>query len=373
MASANTKYSILVISDYRPVGSARPEAEIFICLAQLGHTVHILSYPEATWYNERFRSAGIRVIEQHPRRKLSWSGIRLIRKETMTNRYDIVHAFNTQALVHAVWALIGLPAKLIAYRGYAGQTHWYDPAMYSKYFHPRVDHIICVSRDIEKIVAQNWIGGKNKLSTIPKGHDPYWYTGIVPVERERLGFAANDILLAFVANVRPFKGLTYLLQATHLLDPALPVRILFIGRGYDDPAIQKEIAKSPLNAKMHVLGYQRDPLAIVAACDVLVQTSTHGEGLSKSVVEAMSLGIAPVITEIPGNEGLVIDGESGWVVPPKDPQALAAALQSMIQHPEQRSLRGQRAKEHIQRHFHIDHTVKAFVALYAQLLKVHRK
>lgn len=365
----NTHYKILVISDYRTVGSSRPEAEIFIKLAERGHTVHILSHHEATFYNARFRSFGIEVFEQHPTRKISRSFIAFLRKLMRQNQYDMVHAYNSKGLTNAVWALRGFSAKLIAYRGYAGQTDWYDPMMYLKYFHPRVDHIICVSQDIKNILAKNMIGRASKLTNIPKGHDPLWYVDIVPEERESLGFREEDILICFLANVRPFKGLTYLLQATHLLPPTLPIQFLFIGKGYEQPAIQNEMDASPLRDRLHVLGFKSNALPILAACDSLVLASTHGEGLSKSVVETMCLGIAPIITDISENKGLLIDGESGWTVPSKDPAALAKAITDMATNPDERKRRGANAREHMHRHFHIDQTVDAYVELYERLKK----
>jgi glycosyltransferase involved in cell wall biosynthesis len=364
----DTRYKILVISDYKSPGSARPEAEIFIRLAQSGHFVHIISYPSAQYYNERFRSAGITVFEQHPTKKISRDFIRFLRTLVKENQYDVVHAFNSKGLTNAVWALSGSKAKLIAYRGYAGQTHWFDPTMYLKYFHPRVDHIICVSKDIELILARNMPGRKNKLSTIPKGHDPAWYNDVKPTSRPALGFEETEILICFLANVRPFKGLTYLLQATHFLPDDLNIRFVFIGNGYDRPEIKKEMYASPMKDRMHVMGFRHDAREILAACDCLVQCSTHGEGLSKSVLEAMSLGIAPIITNIPGNADLLEDGESGWMVPPKDAEALATAISEMASHPAERIRRGQHAKERMITHLHIDQTVQQYVELYKKLV-----
>lgn len=368
MEVENRQYKILVISDYRSVGSSRPEAEIFIRLAQLGHLVHIISHPGATYYNQRFRDAGIVVIENPPTKKISPTYIRFLRQLVKENGYDVLHAFNSKGLTNAVWALRGLKTRLIAYRGFAGQTHWYDPMMYLKYFHPRVDHIICVSKDIEDILSENIIGGRNKLTTIPKGHDPRWYQDIIPADRNSLGCKPEDIVVCFLANVRPFKGLTYLLQATHLLSGDLPFQFIFIGHGYDDPSIRHEMDGSPLRERLHVLGFRSDAIQVLAAGDCLVQVSTHGEGLSKSVVESMFLGIAPIITDIPGNEGLVVNGESGWIVPIKDPQAIADALTAMASDAPERKRRGANAREHMRNHFHIDQTVASFVELYGRLI-----
>ena len=367
MASNSTIYSILVISDYRAVASSRPEAEIFVRLALNGHKVHIISHPDATFYNDRFKSAGIEVFEHPPEHKISRSYIRYLHSLVTQYQYDFVHAFNSKGLTNAVWALRGTTSRLIAYRGYAGQTHWYDPMMYLKYFHPRVDHIICVSADIARILSRNMAGGIKKLSTIPKGHDPVWYNGIIPADRTALGFKREDILVCFLANVRPFKGLTYLLQATHFLEPTLPIQFILIGKGYEAPEIRKEIEDSPFKDRIHTLGFRNDAQSIVAASDCLVQVSTHGEGLSKSVVEAMFLGIAPIISAIPGNEGLVVDGHSGWIVPVKNPEAIARALTDMAIHPEQRQLKGSHAREHMHQHFHIDETVRKYETLYAKL------
>lgn len=367
MATNKDHFKILVISDYRSEGSSRPEAEIFIRLAQLGHQVHIITHADAHFYNQRFRDHGVTIFENPPSKKISFSYIRFLKNLLTKYKYDFVHAFNSKGLTNAVWALAGNQAKLIAYRGYAGQTHWYDPMMYLKYFHPRVDHIICVSPDIEDILSKNIIGGRKKLTTIPKGHDPAWYKSIMPVDRKTMGFTDQDILVCFLANVRPFKGLPYLLKATHLISANLPIHFLFIGHGYDGASLRKEMDISPFKENFHVLGFRSDAREVLAACDCLVQTSTHGEGLSKSVVESMFLGIAPIITDIPGNRDLLIDGESGWMIPVKDPASIATALTQMASDKSERERRGVNAAEHMRTHFHIDNTVERFVNLYERL------
>lgn len=365
----SNQYKILVISDYSEVNSSRPEAEIFIQLAQRGHTIHILSYPQATYYNERFRGYGIEVIEKHPTRKAYLPYIRFLRQFIREGNYDIVHAFNSHGLTNAIWAMIGLPSKLIAYRGYAGQTYWYDPMMYTKYFHPRVDHIICLSDDIKVILSHHMPWGKYKLTTIYKGHDPEWYSSVLPVTRSELGFNNNDVLVSCVANVRAFKGIPYLIQSTHELPIDLPIRFVFIGNGYDKGVVNDMINQSPYRNRIHLLGYRKDVLSIVASCDASILSSTHGEALTKSVIESMCLGVPPIITDIPGNKTLVEDGDSGWVVPAKNSKAIADAIVHMTQHANERKRRGQNAIEHIRKHFHTSRTVDQFEMLYEKVRK----
>ena len=367
MSEANEIYRILVISDYREINSSRPEAEIFIRLVQMGHTVHILTHPGATYYNERFRSFGILVVEQHPERKAYLPYIRFLRQFIREGKYDFVHAFNSHGLTNAIWAMIGLDAKLIAYRGYAGHLHWYDPMMYVKYFHPRVDHIICLSDEIRTILSRHMPWGKFKLTTIPKGHDPGWYDYVPRIDRASMGFSENDILLTCVANVRPFKGIKYLMQATYLIPPEIPLHILCIGRGYEVGTVKSLIDDSPLTDRIHLLGYRKDALSIVKMADASILTSTHGEALTKSVIEAMCLGTPPIITNIPGNDGLVEDGVSGWIIQTKDPTSTAKAIIEMAGDPHGRKRRGKNATERILKYFHTDETVRRFLKLYEKL------
>ena len=93
----------------------------------------------------------------------------------------------------------------------------------------------------------------------------------------------------------------------------------------------------------------------------------HGESLTKSVIEAMSLGIVPIITDIEGNRGVVIDGDSGWVVPAKNPSALAKAITEFVNDPAERLRRGENARKHIAERFHTAKTVDEYLKLYEKL------
>ncbi|MEP6646579.1 MAG: glycosyltransferase family 4 protein [Saprospiraceae bacterium] len=363
-------YKILVISDYREINSSRPEAEIFVNLAKKGHEITILSYPDATFYNTRFRSVGIKVLETHPTKKIALPIINYLRQLIIKEQFDFVHAFNSLGLTNAVWAMIGLNSKLITYRGYAGNTHWYDPMMFLKYFHPRVDMIICNSEITRDILAKNMPWAKNKLTVILKGHDPEWLKDVIAIDRKGLGFTEDDILICCVANVRAFKGIPYLIKAFQNLSNEKNIHLLLIGNRFDEEPIHSIILKSPFAKNIHVLGYRDDSLSILASCDACILASTHGEALTKSVIEAMCLGIPPIITDISGNKNLVIDGESGWLVPPRDAESLSKAILDMSRNKSERIRRGANAKEQIRENFHTDRTVMEFIELYVKLKQI---
>ncbi|HUR30609.1 MAG TPA: glycosyltransferase, partial [Saprospiraceae bacterium] len=217
------------------------------------------------------------------------------------------------------------------------------------------------------ILAHHMPWGKDKLTTIHKGHDPGWYQSIPRIERSSMGFNEKDILVCCVANVRPFKGIPFLINATYSLPGEFPIHFLLIGNGYDVGTVKSLIVNSPIKDRIHILGFRKDSLSIVSASDATVLTSTHGEALTKSVIESMCLGIPPIITDIPGNKGLVIDKHSGWVVPPKNSLALSAAILEMASDKDERLQRGINAREHIRQHFNTAQTVKEFLQLYERL------
>ena len=127
-----------------------------------------------------------------------------------------------------------------------------------------------------------------------------------------------------------------------------------------------------MQSRFKVLGFRSDALEVLAACDCLVLASTHGEGLSKSVVESMCLGIAPIITDIAGNKGLVENGKSGWVVPQKcECNSGGNHGDGFIQNG--KGKRGVDAKEHMRLHFHIDQTVEEYENLYKTILLKNQK
>lgn len=361
------KPKILVISDYRDFHSVRPEAEIFIGLARRGYEVHIMTYGESA-YVPLFREAGIRVVDFHPRRKRSRAEIAVIREALVRERYGAMHLFNSRAIQSGLAAARGLPIRVILYRGYTGHVHWYDPTAWFKYLHPRVDRIVCNSAGVKAMFDRQWFFDRSKAVVINKGHRLEWYRDIVPAAvREANDIPAGALLLVSVANNRPMKGVPWLLRAMTLLPAEADIHLLLIGRHMDTPGNLRLLREMPRPERVHFLGFRSDVLAVVAACDAFVLASVKGESITKSVLEAMSLGVAPVITDIPGNSELVEDGVNGIVVPARDAIALRDAILTLYRDRELCRRYGERSKERIATRLHAEQTIDGYEAMYRGL------
>jgi glycosyltransferase involved in cell wall biosynthesis len=357
------RIKVLVISNYRETASVRPEAEMFIGLQKGGVDITVMTYGEAE-YAEKFRAAGVRVINFHPEKEFDKRAVKFIREELTAGGYDVLHLFNSKAIINGIRAAKRLPVKVVLYRGFTGNVHWYDPAAYLKFLHPRVDKIVCLTPSVEAHFHRQLFFDKTKTAVIRKGHSPEWYASLQPADLTRLQIPENAFVVTCVANDRPIKGVPYFIRATYFLPPELPVHFVLIGKNTDAGKNKRLMEASPNKEKIHALGYRKDAQNIVAASHVLVLPSVKGEAMTKAVVEAMSLGVTPVITDTSGNQGLVLNEQCGLVVPPRNSAAIAAAILRLYNNLALCASLGAEAKKHIETHFHIRDTILKTKKLY---------
>ena len=179
-----------------------------------------------------------------------------------------------------------------------------------------------------------------------------------------LGIPADAIVAGFVGNIRPVKGVRYLLEAMSKMNPDLNVHLLLVGT-IRDPAIER-MAKR--NDHVHCVGFRRDATQLIGACDLTVMPSIEREGLPKAVLEAMAQGVAPIVTRVGGLPELVEDGTSGLLVPPRNAPALCEAITSLATDTHLRKRLGDAAKARIEGPFNIAQTVEKTLAFYQQVL-----
>jgi len=357
---------ILVISNYRTTITVRPEAEIFIGLQKKGHDITIMTYGDSAYW-ENFKAAGIRLIDFHPEKKFDKEEISFIRAELEAGDYDVMHLFNGVSMINGIQAAKGLPVKVALYRGFEGHIHWYDPSIYWKFFHPRVDAILCNSEGVAEHIEKARVFVKPKLVSVNKGHRLEWYEDVETMPHEELGLDPTAFYAACVANNRKMKGMPYLLKSFQHLPPDANIHLLILGKDMDIPENRAIIESLPHPERVHILGWRADGLRIIKMADTFLLASLYGESITKSVLEGMSLGTPAIITNIPGNRDMIEDGVSGYMVPKKDPQAMAQALLKMYRDGNAKEM-GQAAKERIRTRFSADRTIEGYEAFYQGLV-----
>ena len=148
--------------------------------------------------------------------------------------------------------------------------------------------------------------------------------------RAELGVRPDELLVVTIANLRGQKDYPNLLHAArHVLDEEPAARFVAVGQGPLESEIRRLHGQLGLGDRFAMLGERTDPTAVLAAGDVFVLASTY-EGYPVALMEALAIGLPVVATSVGGVTDAVADGREGLLVPPRDPQALAAALRRML-------------------------------------------
>ena len=250
---------------------------------------------------------------------------------------DLVHshspAMGAMARV-ALRAVPGGPRPKLVYTehnrwgAYRWPTRWANELTY-----PLEDHILAVSEEARRSVVAPL---RHRVQTLHHGVDASAVrarAGDPAATRASLGVKTGHLLVAHVANYRVEKAHEVLVAAAKLLaDAEVPIHFVLVGQGPTQPDIEALVAREGLAGTVEILGFRPDVEAILAAADALVLSSDH-EGLPVVVMEAFAVGTPVVATEVGGLPEAITDGESGLLVPPRDPAALAAGLRRLIDEP----------------------------------------
>ena len=359
---------ILVVSNYRGYHTCRPEAEIFIGLKKMGFDITIMTYPDAA-YMDRFKESGIKVIPQHPTRKYDPTFIKILHEELVSGKYDILQLYNNKAIFNGLRSVGNIDVKVVIYRGASWNMAWWNPINYAKFFHPRVDYVICNSEEIRRKFHAVPFYKKEKAVVIYKGHQLSWYTDVVKHNiKEELAIDPNNLLFVTVANNRKFKAIPDLLKAMKFIPENAKMSLLIIGRNMDTVQNKKLKLKSGNADKIHFLGFRRDALSIVASCDAFVLPSIGGESLTKSVIEAMCLGVVPIISDIEGNKPLVNHGVNGLIFKKSNPSDLAEKLLYFYKNQDQIANLATGARSKIEIEINNQQTVNAYAKFYRSII-----
>jgi glycosyltransferase involved in cell wall biosynthesis len=160
------------------------------------------------------------------------------------------------------------------------------------------------------------------------------------------------------------KGLHYLLEAAALIPEAM---FVLAGEGPERPALEAQTRALGLNHRVVFLGYRDDVGDLLASCDLFVLPSLF-EGLPLSVLEAMAAGKPVVATAIGGTDEAIVHGETGLLVHPADPVALARAIRTAVSDPVLSQRLGAAGRARAQQEFAAESMVRRITEIYDEIL-----
>ena len=187
--------------------------------------------------------------------------------------------------------------------------------------------------------------------------------------RAGLDLPPDAPLILFAGRLAPQKGVADLLDALDLLQHVRPdVRTLIVGEGPLRSRLEATADAYRLRQAVRFLGHRDDVPRLLAASDLLVLPS-HYEGLPNVVLEAMQARKPVVATAAPGTTELVVDGQTGRLVPIRNPPAMAQAIRTVLDDPESARSLGEAGRARVEAHFRADLMIERFADLYERLAR----
>jgi glycosyltransferase involved in cell wall biosynthesis len=184
--------------------------------------------------------------------------------------------------------------------------------------------------------------------------------------------SSSEPVIGAACRFVPVKGLIYLLRAVALLRAQVcNFRVEIAGQGPEFATLKHESASLRLNDCVTFLGWQPNLAPMLTKWDLFIQPSLD-EGFGIGILEAMAAGLPVVASRTGGIPELVADGHTGWLVPPRNPSALADRMRLLLAQPHLRTRMGAAGKARVRAHFCIVQMASRVSAIYDAILAGRR-
>jgi len=295
------------------------------------------------------------------------------------HRIDIVHTDYSRDLFTLVPALkMSRPTPLVLHK-HVGTIRPKNLPVHP-YLYRNVDFVIAISQVIEKNLLETHPLRPDQVGIIHHGID---LTRFVPdagrraAVRAEFGIRDDELVVGIVGRLQEAKGHLQFLEVARRILPAFPqARFVVVGeasRGEDEEAnlILDRIDQADLGERMILTGYRDDVPAVLGAMDLFL-FPTHSEAFGLVIVEAMAMGLPVVSADCDGVPDIVEHGTTGFLAPPTNVDALAAAVTDLLENADLRREFGRAGRQRAETLFSEDQMCAAMESLYRRLIDRYR-
>lgn len=238
-------------------------------------------------------------------------------------------------------------------------------------YHYLADYTVTTCQEVaDKIQSQAAIP-KKRCRSIPTGVDENKLRvldGTVEKFKTDHGISEKDVVIGTTCILRSWKGISDLLKAAKILENYSHVKWLIVGDGPCKESYIEEARSYGLENRVLFTGQLSPPYTAIAAMDVFVLLSTANEGVSQASLQAAYLQKPLVTTTVGGLPEVAIEGETGYNVPPRQPEKVAKALEKLLQDSELRRDMGLKAHHLVSAKFTMKKTLGEMEAVYSEVL-----
>jgi glycosyltransferase involved in cell wall biosynthesis len=336
-------------------------------LRALGHRAALVAHPEGELFTRM--SEGLDLIPLAPKSEIDLSAAWRLSRVIRQLRPRIVHAHDPHAIAMAALALaISAPdprPRLVASRRIEFRI---ARNSFSRWKYSQVDRFLAISRAVaERLVADGVPAAR--VTVVHEGVDVERIAALPARSvHAELYLPTHSPVVGNIGALVPQKAQhTLIAAAAHVVKEAPDVRFVILGEGELRPQLEEQIKHLHLERHVFLAGFRADALELLKDFDIFALSSVF-EGMCTSLVDAMAAAKPAVATAVGGVPEVVADGETGFLVPPRDHQTLARQIVRLLKDEPLRRRMGHAGLERARRLFTVDRMVAETAAEYERLI-----
>ena len=356
-------FQILEFNQFN-TGSVHQMFQAATGLRERGHDVTIISRPDPV-LEAKARENGVDFAGLPFRHQFDVGTVRALRRLVREKRPDVIHVHKGVSHALALGATWRHPVgAFVVNRGVSFPLDLWNRA---KYRTRRVDRVVTVCRQIKDVIVQSGRLPDEKVQVIYAGTD---VTHFDPAKWDPRAFRretdiADDRIVIAQVGVRDWKGWKELIDSVSDVVPHHPrVHLLLIGCRHEAEFDEVRAYAGP-REWITPIEYRTDMPNVFASCDLVVDASWAGTGITGTIREAMAMEKPVIATDAGGNRELVSSPDVGWLVPMRDRAALTHAILEVLANP-RRTARA--ARDHVVNGFSKELRITRLEELYRSIL-----
>jgi len=296
-----------------------------------------------------------------------------LRQLIKSRDYDVVHTHNPGGFLYGAVAsiLAKTPVIINSEHGYGShiskRKYWAEAFLMN-----RINMTLAVTKHLEECLSGRPFADKSRIRTLHNGIDceQYESKGTKNRVEKSLGISSTDIVVGCVGRLAAIKDHETLMRSFKLVHGDFPkTKLVIVGEGENRKSL--EALRQTLRLESHIVltGERNDIKTLLSRMDVFVLSSLN-EGISITLLEAMSSGLPVVATSVGGNTEVLENGLCGILVPPRDPEKMAQGILTIISDQGKARSLGKAAKKRVKEKFSIKRVVRELESLYRSLLNM---
>ncbi len=332
-----------------------------------------------TDFSKRIKRSDVKVFDLNKQGGLNFSWYVSLYRLLRQLNPDIVHTRNFSTLEGQIVATLArINVRVHGEHGrdisdLEGKNRKYN--LLRKSIRPLIHRFITVSKDLERWLINTIKVESSHIKQIYNGVDNLRFSPKSKINSTAIPInfnSGNTFVIGSVGRMAKVKDYLSLIRAFLLLIKQIPqakdhLRLLIVGDGESRAECMAMLRQADVENLVWLPGERTDVSELMQLFDVFVLPSL-AEGISNTILEAMSSGLPVIATNVGGNVELVIDSQTGRLVPSNNPEAIAVAISEYYDHREMLAKHGQAARQLIEANFSINAMVSRYLDVYDELL-----